>query len=180
MMMTLKKAKTIRVSTPTTTTSIAYDWRANTSGGTDTITWPANDIGSTTTTITGDALWTYTPGDNLTVDSYTSFNDQTPTDPMEIAEFKLQGICPACRKSTKEHVWQCPESSSSAFTINSGAITTSTITPGIVTIGSAVNGSAATIDAEKILKLDKLLDLFDDDELDELIAAKKKKLYEIS
>ena len=51
---------------------------------------------------------------------------------------------------------------------------------GIVTIGSAVNGSAATIDAEKILKLDKLLDLFDDDELDELIAAKKKKLYEIS
>jgi hypothetical protein len=173
MIMTLKKAKTTRVSTPTTTTSIAYDWRANTSGGTDTITWPAIDISSptSTTTITGDALWTYTPGDNFTVDSYTSFNDQTPTDPIEIAEFKLQGICPACRKSTKEHDWSCPESS--VFTINSAAITTSTI-PSIVSIG------AATLDEDKLLKLDKLLDLFDDDELDELIAAKKKKLYEIS
>jgi len=115
------------------------------------------------------------------VDSYTSFNDQTPTDPIEIAEFKLQGICPACRKSTNEHDWSCPESS--VFTINSGSVLTinsagkqltGTIPSKTITIG------AATLDEDKLLKLDKLLDLFDDDELDELIAAKKKKLYEIS
>ena len=38
--------------------------------------------------------------------------DQTPTDPIEIAELTLSGICLYCRKSVHAHAWDCKHAAS--------------------------------------------------------------------
>lgn len=115
--------------------------------------------------------------DTVTItDPQLNFNsDKTPQDPFEEAELKLAGVCPACRNEDGEHEWDCKHYNYSTSTVN-------TIGGGI-TFNSNYNYQAdteiklgqATLDEAKIKKLDKLLDLFDDDELEQLILAKQTK-----
>ena len=97
--------------------------------------------------------------------------DLTPADDIETAELKLQGICPACRCINNDHEWNCKHYDYST-SIDTNAITfnsSSILNPTTITLGSG------TLTEEKITKLDKLLDLFDDDELDQLILDKLTK-----
>ena len=118
--------------------------------------------------------------DNTTVDTQLNFRtDQTPSDPFEEAELKLAGICPACRHEDGEHQWDCKHYDYSTTSITGAGITfNSNYQPGF-TINTVqdteIAFGAAILTEAKIKKLDKLLDLFEDDELDQLILDKLTK-----
>ena len=104
--------------------------------------------------------------------------DLTPDDPFETAELKLAGICPACRNDEGFHTWDCKHYDYSAHNVITGAgITYNSSYQPNITIGTSTSISLgqATLDEAKVQKLDKLLDLFDDDELDQLILDKLTK-----
>jgi hypothetical protein len=123
--------------------------------GTDTFTIDTSTISDTTLT-------------------YSSYVDQTPTDPVELAELKLAGICPKCR-AEDGHEWNCEESLS--FTDISTYATS-----GNLTFNSSVNTSPvtitvgnATLTEDKINRLNVLLDAFTDEEINDLIVNKLQK-----
>lgn len=122
--------------------------------------------GDYTVTINGSTLPNYNDPGQLNLGG----KDLTPADDIETAQLKLQGICPACRCTNNDHEWNCKHYDYStsidtnAITFNSSSITTTA--PTTITLGSE------TLTEEKITKLDKLLDLFDDDELDQLMLDK--------
>ena len=119
-------------------------------------------------------------GDTITIDPQLNFStDRTPEDPFEEAELKLAGICPACRQEDGDHEWDCKNYDYSTNSITSGGITfNSNYQPGF-TINTVQDTEIAlgqaTLNEAKIKKLDKLLDLFEDDELDQLILDKLTK-----
>lgn len=119
-------------------------------------------------------------GDTITIEPQLNFStDQTPSDPFEEAELKLAGICPACRHEEGEHQWDCKHYDYSTNSITSGGITfNSNYQPGF-TINTVqeteIALGQATLTEAKIKKLDKLLDFFDDEELENLILAKQMK-----
>ena len=137
-------------------------------------TWMTHDdFYSTTITMPAD-------GDTITIEPQLNFStDQTPSDPFEEAELKLAGICPACRHEEGEHQWDCKHYDYSTNSITSGGITfNSNYQPGF-TINTVqeteIALGQATLTEAKIKKLDKLLDFFDDEELENLILAKQMK-----
>lgn len=119
--------------------------------------------------------------DTITIDTatsgtltYSSYIDQTPIDPVELAELKLAGICPKCR-AEDGHEWNCEESlqftdvsawTSSPVTFNTASINTSPVT---ITVGNA------TLTEDKINRLNVLLDAFTDEEINDLIVNKLQK-----
>lgn len=135
----------------------------------------AHEFDNITTTTTGDYTVTIdstTPTD--TTLTYSSYVDQTPTDPVELAELKLAGICPKCR-SEEGHEWNCEESisftdvnawTSAPITFNTNSINTSPVT---ITVGNA------TLTEEKLNRLNVLLDAFTDEEINDLIINKLQK-----
>lgn len=139
-----------------------------------------NDLDDYTTINIGDIDLSVPFGDPFTVttmadgaytiadSSYTYFQDQTPSDPVEEAELKLQGICPACRNELPTHEWSCPHRSWSldGVTLTSDFDFVNT-TPS-VQIGTAV------LTEEKLEKLDKILDAFGDVDIDDLIKKLDK------
>ena len=130
---------------------------------------------TTTPTATGDGTVTITDP-NIQLNFST---DRTPEDPFEEAELKLAGICPSCRNTNGEHEWDCKHYDYSTNSITSGGITfNSNYQPGF-TINTVQDTEIAlgqaTLNEAKIKKLDKLLDLFEDDELDQLILDKLTK-----
>lgn len=135
-----------------------------------------NFYGTTITT-------TQTGNDNtVTIDPNTQLNfstDKTPEDPFEEAELKLAGICPSCRKEDGDHDWDCKNYDYSTTSITGAGITfNSNYQPGIAinTVqDTEIALGQATLNEAKVKKLDKLLDLFDDDELDQLILDKLTK-----
>ena len=117
-------------------------------------------------------------GDTITIDPQLNFNsDKTPKDPFEEAELKLAGICPSCRNTNGEHEWDCKHYDYSTTSITGAAITfNSNYQPGFsINTDNEVSVGQATLTEAKIKKLDKLLDLFDDEELEDLILAKQMK-----
>lgn len=144
-------------------------------------TWMTHDdFYSTTITTTIPA-----GGDTITIDPQLNFNsDKTPKDPFEEAELKLAGICPSCRNTNGEHEWDCKHYDYSTTSITGAAITFNSNyqPPGFIDMSimsintdNEVSVGQATLTEAKIKKLDKLLDLFDDEELEDLILAKQMK-----
>lgn len=56
----------------------------------------------------------------------------TPDDPLEVAQFKLSGVCPTCKTSYPEHKWGCPEDPS-VFDLSSVYTTINTMADGSMT-----------------------------------------------
>jgi hypothetical protein len=137
-------------------------------------TWMTHDdFYSTTITTTIPA-----GGDTIAIDPQLNFNsDKTPKDPFEEAELKLAGICPSCRNTNGEHEWDCKHYDYSTTSITGAGITfNSNYQPGFsINTDNEVSVGQATLTEAKIKKLDKLLDLFDDEELEDLILAKQMK-----
>lgn len=124
-----------------------------------------------------------TTADTITIDPNTQLNfgtDRTPEDPFEEAELKLAGVCPACRREDGEHEWDCKNYDYSTTNITGSAITFgSNYQPGF-TINTGVQDTEialgeATLNEAKLKKLDKLLDLFDDEELGKIVFDKLTK-----
>ena len=140
-----------------------HGWITHDYSSTITTTIPA---GKGTVTVTGD------------VSPQLNFNtDKTPADPFEEAELKLAGVCPACRREDGIHDWDCKHYNYSTSTITGAGITfNSNYQPGFtLDVDTEISIGQATLDEAKIKKLDKLLDLFDDEELDKLILDKLTK-----
>lgn len=116
---------------------------------------------------------------SITVPVQSNFTkDQTPECDIEHAELKLAGICPACRCHNDDHTWDCKnyswQNAITGTTINSSA-QYGTIIAGGTTYSDQITIGSAVIDEDKITKLDKILELFDDDELEKLLEAAKEK-----
>ena len=63
----------------------------------------------TTVTLTLDSI-TGSSIDTVWLDEFSAINTYTkPDDPVEVAQYKLSGLCPACKANINEHHWGCPE-----------------------------------------------------------------------
>jgi hypothetical protein len=116
--------------------------------------------------ITADASYSTSMADSAVDYTYSHHVDQTPSDPVEEAELKLQGICPSCRKDNQDHDWTCKHFDSNTITLDPNSISfgnyNNPFSPAI-TIGNT------TLDESKVQKIDKILQALDDDKLDKLI-----------
>jgi|TARA_R110000850_G_scaffold228322_2_gene353236 hypothetical protein len=125
-------------------------------------------LGDTTVTINGSEASSEAGQITLTI-------DRTPDDAFETAELKLQGICPACRCTDGEHEWNCKNFDYSitgninngTVYAHTGALTFSTTSTNSITLGNE------TLSEEKLKKLNNILDLFDDDEIEKRLTSNK-------
>ena len=104
-------------------------------------------------------------GDDITITTGIHINDRTPVDPVEEAELKLQGICPACRNPVEDHLWDCKHQHHDigGYTLDVGSQWNfSTHSDPTITIGSTI------ISEERMKKLNRIADALDDDMLDRL------------
>lgn len=100
---------------------------------------------------------------------YTYSYDQTPKDPLEEAELKLQGICPACREPSNSHAWSCPNADLDlTIDANGGYLNFSTMVEPTITLGTE------TVDENRLKKINTIVDAIDDEKLDKLIEMIKK------
>lgn len=100
------------------------------------------------------------------VGEYSYHYDQTPKDPLEEAELKLRGICPACREPSNAHSWSCPNASYDLVVDANGGYFTS--------IDANLTLGNQTLDENKLEKINKIIDAIDDDQIDKLLDMIKK------